>query len=653
MPSLLENLKHSEDLALLNLEELQKLAKEIRQNIIEVVEANGGHLSSNLGIVELTIALHRVFASPKDKFIFDTSHQTYPHKLLTGRYEHFSSLRKFRGLSGFASPEESKHDHFFSGHAGVALSQALGLAKNRDLEEEHICSSHCKYCLKDQKLKNNPELIKKARHIIPVLGDGSFTNGLIFEALNNLPKNLKRFIVILNDNGLAISKNVGHIKNILSRFINHPKANNFYFKLQNLLSKIPSCGNVLANQGQKITESIKNLVSPATFFEHFGLAYIGPIDGHDLKKLIETLHSTKNLNRPAIVHVLTEKGKGFNSAREDPTAYHGVQPLALKDRSSTKTAEITFPKIFGRHLYKMIKKDPKIMVLSPAMLSGSGLNQIAIDFPDNCQDVGIAEGYCLTYAGGLALNKKIKVAAVIYSTFLQRALDNLFHDICLQKAPVLIGIDRAGLSGPDGPTHHGIYDLSFLNAMPNLVIAQPRNGQVLTELLNSAFGYRRPIAVRYPNLKTFQDPKNLKKRECGAAEILSAGKDLLLIALGHMSKTAFEVKEKLLKEGINATIVDPVFLKPLDFDLFLTLLSTHQMVATIEEHAVSCGLGAIINNFIMRQGLFHNLQVFNFGIPDTFVKHGKNSELLKELGLDAESIAQKILKQVHKLVGVC
>ncbi len=668
---LLDKIKDPKDLALLNLEQLESLAEEIRKKILNVLALNGGHLSSNLGIVELTIALHKVFSSPKDKFIFDTSHQTYTHKLLTGRAQRFDTLRQFKGLSGFANPEESKHDHFFAGHAGVTLSLALGLAKSRDLDAQNFKES------KDSSINQNEE------HIIPVLGDGSLTNGLVFEALNNLPKELKRFLVILNDNGMAISQNVGHIKNILSRFINHPMANKFYFKIQNLLAKIPAYGDTLADQGKKITESIKNLVSPASFFEHFGLSYVGPIDGHDLKKLIETFESLKELDRPMIVHILTQKGKGLHLAKENPMAYHGIKPFALTKTKSPaendatiaakKTIEsVTFPQVFGSHLYSLVKKDNRIMVLSPAMLSGSYLNRIVNEFPDRCQDVGIAEGHCLTYASGLAQSKKLKVVAVIYSTFLQRALDNLFHDICLQKLPIVIAIDRAGLSGPDGVTHHGLYDLGFLNAMPNLVIAQPRNGQLLKELLESSFTYQRPVAIRYPNLpttlssetenqpvletenKTISKAENklLKKRECGEGEVLSEGKELLIIALGQMCETALEVKKLLLEEGINATVVDPVFLKPLDFDLFVTLLSKHQMVATIEEHAVSCGLGAIINNFIMKQGFSH-LQVVNFGIPDTFVQHGKRQELLKELGLDPKNIAQRILKQIRNLVSVC
>ena len=634
---ILKKISGPEDLASLDLEKLELLAEEIREKIINSLALNGGHLSSNLGIVELTIALHKVFLSPKDKMLFDTSHQTYTHKLLTGRAQRFETLRQFKGLSGFANPEESKHDHFFAGHAGVTLSLALGLSKSRDLSS-----------LDDE-------------HIIPVLGDGSLTNGMIFEALNNLPKDLKRFLVILNDNGMAISQNVGHIKNILSRFINDPMANKFYFKIQKLLSKIPAYGDVLADQGKKITESIKNLVSPASFFEHFGLSYVGPIDGHNLKELIETFTSLKDLDRPMIVHILTQKGKGMHLAKENPTAYHGVKPFDLKkdtttQNASTKTIEsITFPQVFGTHLYSLVKKDSQIMVLSPAMLSGSSLNRIASEFPERCQDVGIAEGHCLTYAGGLAQSKKLKVVAVIYSTFLQRALDNLFHDICLQKLPVVIAIDRAGLSGPDGVTHHGLYDIGFLNAMPNLVIAQPRNGQLLKELLESSFTYQRPVAIRYPNLPTTlseTENQSVKKIEKGTGEILSDGKELLIIALGSMCDTALEVKELLLEEGINATVVDPVFLKPLDFDLFLTLMSKHQMVATIEEHAVSCGLGAIINNFIMKQGFSH-LQVMNFGIPDTFVQHGKRLDLLKELGLDPKNIAQKIMKHSRNLVSVC
>lgn len=618
---ILDKINSPKDLGSLSIDDLKKLSDEIRDRIIRVLSINGGHLSSNLGIVELTIALHKVFDSPNDKFIFDTSHQSYTHKLLTGRHSQFDTLRQFKGICGFSHPDESKHDHFFGGHAGSTFSLALGLAKTRDLNNENY-------------------------HVLPVMGDGSFTCGLTLEALNNIPSDLKRFIVILNDNNMAISKSVGNIKNILSKIINNPKSNKIYLELLEKLSKIPNIGNFLANQGQKIKQSLKNLVSSGSFFEYFGLTYIGPIDGHDIKKMIDTFSALKEMQKPVIVHLLTTKGKGLDAAKENPTGYHGVRPFNIKNGQFLQTKKrATFPLVFGDHLLQMAKEDPSIVVLSPAMLSGSCLSKFKESFPNRCFDVGIAEGHCITYAGGMAYKGKNKVVVSIYSTFLQRALDNLFHDVCLQKLPVVFAIDRAGISGPDGSTHHGIYDLGFLNSMPNMVITQPRDGKILKELLSNSFSYNRPLAIRYPNLPC-DDPLIFLKKPIsfGKGQILKKGKDLLLIPLGHMYKTAFEVSKILEKESIDVTIADPIFIKPLDCELFIELFSSHPYIATIEEHCLSSGLGSIINSFAVKHGFVNN-QIINFGICDTFIQHGKNEELLKQIGLDGESIAKTILRQ--------
>ncbi len=613
-----------EDLHALSTEELTVVAQEIRQKIIDVIAINGGHLGSNLGVVELTVALHKVFSSPKDKFLFDVSHQSYPHKLLTGRSSRFHTLRKFKGICGFTHPKESPHDHFYAGHAGTALSLALGVAKNRDL-------------------------VGSDEHVIPILGDASLTCGLTLEALNNIPKNLEKFIVILNDNNMSISKNVGAITNILSRFINNPTANKIYEEIETAVGKIPNVGNSLVKQGHRLRESIKNLVSTAPFFEQFGLSYVGPIDGHDIKKLTDVLEALKECKKPVLVHVLTTKGKGMDTAIENPTPYHGCKPfdkITGKFLPSTSTKR-TFPQIFGSHLLKMAEKDPSIVAVTPAMPAGSCIDSFMHAFPDRCIDVGIAEGHAVTYAAGIASSRKLKVVASVYATFLQRALDNLYHDVCLQEIPLVFALDRAGLAGPDGSTHNGIYDISFLNAMPNMVICQPRNGHVLKELLESSFSYKRPTAIRYPNMATTESEEPIETREPGISEILVEGKEIAIFALGHMCDTALEVRELLLKEGIEATIIDPVFIKPLDTETFKHILSTHRMAITLEEHALNGGFGMIFNTFVMQNALPH-LHVLNFGIPDTFVEHGSHKELTKELGLDAESIASKILSHMQQ-----
>lgn len=621
--SLLEKINSPDDLKLLSIPELKTLAAEIRSFIIEVLSQNGGHLASNLGAIEFSIALHYVFSSPSDKLIFDTSHQSYTHKILTGRKSCFSTLRKFKGVCGFAHPKESRHDPFFMGHAGTALSLALGLAKTRDAAKEET-------------------------HIIPILGDGTLTCGLTFEALNNLPLETKNFIVVLNDNKMAISQNVGHIKNILSRFLNNPISNKFFLEIEELLSKVPACGEILARQGKKLTQSLRNLVSPAVFFEHLGLNYIGPIDGHDIEKMVNTLKGLKNFKTPVLLHLLTQKGKGLSSAQDNPTSYHGAAPfdpasglfLPLKERYPH------FCKIFGKHLLEMAEKDPSITVISPAMLAGSGLIPMKEKFPDRCLDVGIAEGHAVTYAGSLAHNSNFKVITSIYSTFLQRAFDNLFHDVCLQESPVLFTIDRAGLASGDGCTHHGIYDIGFLNSMPNMIVAQPRNGTILKELLNSAFSWKRPAALRYPNISVEENQDPQRIRVPGKGEIISQGKDLLIIGLGHMCYTALRVKERLCAEGLSATVVDPIFIKPLDAELFFELLTTHKYIVTIEEHALNSGFGMIFNSFLISNN-FSDVSVLNFGIPDTFVQHGSYQDLINTLQLDADAIASKILNSFN------
>lgn len=617
--NILPKILSPKELKLLSLEELNQLADEIRARIIEVMSVNGGHLGSNLGAVELTLALHKVFNAPDDKFIWDVSHQTYTHKLITGRQDRFHQIRQYKGLCGFSHPKESPYDHFYAGHAGTALSLSLGVAKSRNLA-------------------------KRREYVIPIIGDATLTCGLSLEALNNIPNNLKRFIVILNDNAMSISENVGNITHILSRILSNPLTNKLHQELDTIVSKIPSLGSTLAKQGHRITGSLKNLVSPAVFFEHYGLSYIGPIDGHDIKKMIDVFQGLKDSQWPVVVHVLTKKGQGMEEAIKNPVSYHGAKPFHLDTGKflPNPTAKPTFPKVFGNHILKMAETDPSLIAVTPAMSAGSCLDDFMKKFPDRCIDVGIAESHAITFCGGLAYGRKMKVVASIYSTFLQRAYDNLFHDICLQELPVVFAIDRAGISGPDGSTHHGIYDIAFLNAMPNMIISQPRNGQVLKELLESAFSWEKPAAIRYPNMITEESDAPLIKRNPGQGEILAKGNDLLIIALGHMNNAALKVREQLLSKGITATVLDPVFVKPLDADLLSSLLMTHSKVVTIEEHSVMAGMGTIINNFLMHQG-YNNIQVLNCGIPETFLDQGGHSDLLNAIGLTPDQITARIL----------
>lgn len=616
--TLLDGISNPHDLKNFPADRLKELAGAIRSRIIEVMAVNGGHLASNLGSVELTLALHRVFNSPEDKFIWDVSHQTYTHKLLTGRNQEFPTIRQYKGLCGFSHPKESPHDHFYAGHAGTALSLALGCAKTRDLNE-------------------------RQDFIIPVIGDATLTCGMSLEALNNVTRDLKRFIIILNDNEMSISKNVGAITRILSRMVSNPTTDKLYHELTGLLSRIPNYGPRLAQHGLKLTESIKNLFSPAAFFEQYGVSYMGPIDGHDVHKLIETFEQIKECDWPVVLHVMTNKGQGMESAIQNPCTYHGVKPFDVSTGKfhPTPTAKSTFPKIFGDQMLQMARKDPSVVVVTPAMSAGSCLDAMMEEFPDRCIDVGIAEGHAVTFAGGLAYQGTKKVFSSIYATFLQRAFDNLFHDVCLQELPVVFAIDRAGISGPDGSTHHGIYDISFLNAMPNMVIAQPRNGRILRELVQSAHQWDRPVAIRYPNAATDDVIENLSDRPLGKGELLAEGSDVLIIALGVMSEAAIAVRKLLMEQQISAAVLDPIFIKPLDSELLSELLAKHSRIVTLEEHSAVSGMGVILNNFFFNQGFTH-LQVLNLGIPETYLNHGSNKELMDSIGLSPDKIAARI-----------
>jgi len=616
----LPDITSPEDIKDFSIEELASLSGEIRARIIEVLSNTGGHLASNLGSIELTVAMHHVFSSPKDKFLFDTSHQTYTHKILTGRDKDLPSIRQFHGLSGFADPTESEHDHFYAGHAGTALSLALGLAKARDLSNDDFW-------------------------VVPVLGDAALTCGLTLEAMNNVKRDSKKLCVVINDNAMSISKNVGAITNILSRFINNPTANRLYKDVEELLSKVPGYGEMLSRSGHKLRESIKNLVSTAPYFEQYGFNYIGPIDGHDIEQLVDTFSSLKDTDGPTVIHVLTTKGQGMLNAIENPTSYHGVKPFdpATGKMYPQPSSKMTYPKVFGSQMLEMAQKDRSLVTITPAMPSGSCLQAYMDEFPDRCLDVGIAEGHSVTFAGGVAKNRDLKVCVSIYATFSQRALDNMYHDVCLQNLPVVFAFDRGGIAGGDGATHNGIYDIGFLRGMPNMVIAQPRNGQVLRELLASCFEWNAPTVIRYPNLPTDDAPAQ-KMRTPSSAEVLRSGEKIAIIALGHMAETALKLAEKLEEYGENPTVIDPVFIQPLDEELFHSIFKSHTHIITLEEHAVASGMGSILNDFILQSG-YSPEHVFNAGIGDVFVEHGKHSLLLEELGLTADALLDTVTEK--------
>lgn len=584
-----------EDRTLAILSSLKEEAKELRERIIHVVAKNGGHLGASLGAVDLILSLHKVFSSPFDRIIFDTGHQAYAHKLLTGRKDRFDTLRTYRGICGFTDPTESVHDHFFAGHAGTALSLALGV---------HDC------------FNEDPH----RPWTIALIGDASLSCGLTLEAFNNVLPSHKRLLIILNDNGMSISKGCGNLHEYLQNIRNLPFGS--------------------------LKENSKDI------FSLFHCKYIGPIDGHDPDTLLSLWKELKRNEGPFLVHAKTIKGFGLDYAQNSPTIWHGPKPFCVESGVFKKvdSKKTPFPKIFGKYLFHLKQKLPDLHVITPATATGGCLEEFQQNFPSHFHDVGIAEGHAVTYAAGLARFQKFKAILCIYATFLHRALDNLFHDVVLQNIPLILAIDRAGLSPQDGSTHHGIYDISFLKTMPGLLIAQPRDGKVLKELLNSALQYNRPIAIRYPNLETPSSEDSNFFRSIGKGEILVQGappSKILFITLGHMAQTALACHEKLLEKGIHSTVFDPIFLKPLDEEQLLPLIEESTILIILEEHAKNSGLGSIILHFLQEKEIF-NKNVYTLGIPDTFYAHGTHHELLEEAGLTEEKIFEKICLILNK-----
>lgn len=576
---------------------LSEQAKLLREKIIQVVSKNGGHLGASLGATDIILALHQVFDSPNDKIIFDTGHQAYAHKLLTDRKDQFETLRTYRGLSGFTDPLESEHDHFFAGHAGTALSLAMGV--------------HDSLKQKDQ-----------AHWTIAMIGDASLSCGLTLEALNNINSSHKRLIIILNDNGMSISKGCGNFHHYLDKIQNFP-----FGSLQ---------------------ETFHNI------FSIFQLQYIGPVNGHDPEAMVNLFEKIKQGNGPFLIHIKTVKGYGLAYAESSPTLWHGPKPFCIESGKFKQTTSnlIPFPKLFGKELLVLAKTNLELVVLTPATATGACLEPFSQIYPERFYDVGIAEGHAVTYSAGLSRFQKKQVILSIYATFLQRALDNLFHDIVLQQVPVLIAIDRAGISPQDGSTHHGIYDIGFLKAMPGLIVAQPRNGQVLQEVLHSYKNYEAPVVIRYPNLETTPGENPLKYRQPGCGELLiqtsAQEKKILLVPLGHMVENAFKVRDYLIDKGLDASIFDPVFIKPLDKEQLLKLLDEHDAIFIIEEHSRENGLGSIIASLLLENQVRHK-RFHIFGVPDYFVAHGTYQELMEEIGLTPHKIANCILKMMSAL----
>jgi 1-deoxy-D-xylulose-5-phosphate synthase len=617
----LSAINNPQELKKLPPELLPQLAQEIREQIISTVARTGGHLAPSLGVVELTIALHYVFDSPRDKIVWDVGHQAYAHKLLTGRQDRFHTLRQYGGISGFPKRCESPHDACDTGHSSTSISVALGMASAR--------------CLK-----------RERNRVIAVIGDGSMTAGLAFEGLNNAGDLNKDLIVVLNDNGMSIAPNVGALSSFLSRKLTAPTMVFLKKQVENLLGSFPAIGGDLLAWAKKGEESFKAFFTPGMLFEALKFTYLGPVNGHRLNHLIETFNNVKNLRGPILVHVRTTKGKGYRPAESDPTGFHGLGKFDPDTGEPKKrVGDVpTYTEVFGDTLVRLAKEDKRIVAITAAMPDGTGLVDFRKQFPDRFYDVGICEQHAVTFAAGLALEGMRPVAA-IYSTFLQRAYDQILHDVCMQKVPVVLALDRGGVVGEDGETHQGLFDLSYLRHLPNLVLMAPKDENELRDMLYTAVDHPGPVALRYPRGRGVgvAFSSTLSKIPLGKAELLREGEDLLILAVGASVYPALKAAGDLEKRGFHATVVNARFIKPLDENLILTLAASHGRVLTVEENVVAGGFGSAVLELLADQGLF-GVAVKRLGIPDTFVEHGSQEILRQKFGLDAEGILKGALE---------
>lgn len=613
----LDKVNNIDDLKKLDKSELPNLASDIRAFLIENVAKTGGHLAPNLGVVELTIALHYVFNSPADKIIFDVGHQCYVHKILTGRKNKFSTLRKLNGISGFPKTRESKHDIFNTGHSSTSISSALGIATANKLNG-------------------------KKDFAIAVIGDGALTGGLAFEGLNNAKIDDTNLIVILNDNQMSISPSVGNLSNYLNQMRSNSLYTNSKAKIKNILERIPLIGNAIIHLVENSKNALRHALLPnSVMFEQFGFTYLGPIDGHNLNDLTKILERAKSVRKPVLIHIVTKKGKGYKPAEDRPDVFHGVGKFDVESGKINISSSVSYSKRFGDELIKNAKSNDKIVAITAAMPKSTGLYEFSKEFPNKFFDVGIAEEHAVSFASGLASQGFIPFFAV-YSTFLQRAYDEIMHDIALQNAHVVLAIDRAGIVGADGETHHGIYDLSYLSHIPNMTIMAPKDGNELAKMMDFAINYNGPVAIRYSRDGYADSLTDVAEYEIelGKAEILHTGKDLTIVAIGKTVATALEVSKILEKKKISAEVINVRFLKPLDSDTIMNSLRKTKRIITIEDNVITGGLASAIQNLIINEKdvLFKKF----FAYPDEFIKHGSTSEIEDEFGLSVEKIAKKI-----------
>ncbi|MDI6690137.1 MAG: 1-deoxy-D-xylulose-5-phosphate synthase [Actinomycetota bacterium] len=625
---ILDKIHSPVDLKNLLPDELRILAQEIRQKIISTVSKTGGHLGPNLGVVELTIGLHRALDSPKDKIVWDVGHQSYVHKLLTGRKDQFDTIRQYGGLGGFPKRSESEHDVFDTGHASNSISIALGLAEARDKRGT-------------------------GETIVAVIGDGSLTGGMAYEALNQAGHLRTKLMVILNDNEMSIANNVGAMSSYLSRIRLDPAYNRIKEEIEQRIKRIPAVGEMMYTIGGHIKESLKHLLVPGMIFEELGIKYVGPIDGHNIESVEQNIRLAKEISGPVLIHILTRKGRGYPPAERNPDKFHGTAPFVIETGEPKKKSRFpSYTEIFGDTLVELAKENQQIVAITAAMPSGTGLDKFADAFPDRFFDVGIAEQHAVTFAAGLSLGGLLPVVA-IYSTFLERAYDQIIQDICLQDLHVVFAIDRAGLVGEDGPTHHGAFDLTYLRHIPNMVVMAPKDEDELCHMLYTAINIESPVAVRYPRGSALgvKRSKNFNMLKIGEGEILKEGKNVCFLAIGRMVNIALKAAEILEGKGISCTVVNARFVKPLDERLIYTICPNHDLTVTLEENSSIGGFGSGVLEVLNDRGI--SLPLLKLGLPDEFITHGSIDDLLSSLNLDAPGVASTVedgLKKLDKLV---
>ena len=615
---MLEKINGPKDIKALSWEELDVLGQEIRQFLIEKISATGGHLASNLGVVELTMAIYRTFDLPEDKVIWDVGHQAYTHKILSGRKD-FDDLRQFGGISGFPKRAESPCDSFNTGHSSTSISAGLGMALGRDLRGEDY-------------------------HVISIIGDGALTGGMAYEALNNAARINKNFIIILNDNNMSISENVGGMSKYLSGIRTGAGYNDLKRQITDLLEKVPVAGPRMIRRISMIKQGLKQLLIPGMLFEDMGITYLGPVDGHDVKQLSRVLNEAKRLDHAVLVHVLTKKGKGYAPAEKNPSAFHGVNPFDISTGKpkKAKTAP-SYTDVFSKKLVELAGRDKRIVAITAAMPDGTGLTRFKNEFPDRFFDVGIAEQHAVTSAAWMAAAGMRPVVAV-YSSFLQRGFDQILHDVCIQNLPVVFAVDRAGLVGSDGETHQGIFDLSYLTCIPNMAVLAPKNRWELEKELEFVFQYPGPIAIRYPRgegyqgLEGYQAPVEFRR-----GELISEGEGIALLAVGSMVSTAEHIRDKLKEEGYDLTLANGRFIKPIDVKLVDRLAATHDCIVTLEENVLQGGFGLQVTSYVHKH--YPDVRVLNIALPDAYVEHGNVSLLREALGIDSDSIIRRMRKE--------